>query len=190
VPRSLQSATARDLLDVLLMEATGRAWTVSRDPDGRPHVEGGGPDVSLSHSAAWVSAAVVTRGRIGIDIEAHRPDRRDRSAIARRWFSAEEQSLVESGGDPALLACWTLREAFGKATGGGVAAALTVDGRLLLTAIGGAATAVIDGHRWALAQGGTRDFQAALAWRDGDTLHLADAVQAMLQRTTETSPSG
>lgn len=172
--RPAQSAGGRLLLDGLLVEATGRTWTVGRDPDGRPRVEGG-PEVSLSHSAAWAAAAVAASGRVGIDIEVHRPGR-DGSAIAERWFSAEEQSLVDSGGEAALLACWTLREAFAKAAGGGVATALAVDGRLLLPAIGGTAVAVIDGGRWALAQVATADFQAALAWENGDETRLAAAL--------------
>ncbi len=174
VARSVQSDAAHRLLDDLLLTATGRSWTLGHDQDGRPRLEGAGPEVSLSHSGRWVAAAVAQE-RVGIDIEAHRPGR-DRSAIARRWFSAEEQALVARDGEPALLACWTLREAYSKAAGGGVATALAVDGRLLLPALGGAATVEIDGCRWAIAQAGSSEFQAALAWQDGDEAKIAAAM--------------
>ncbi|WP_303290033.1 4'-phosphopantetheinyl transferase superfamily protein [Marinobacter sp. SS5-14b] len=90
--------------------------------DGRP-VASRTPEgwhMSLSHSR--VLAAVATGRRpVGIDIE---PSQRkpDWIGVARRWFSPVEQEWLLRADDPFnFLKVWTLKEAWLKATGRGIA---------------------------------------------------------------------
>jgi len=130
--RRWQSVEARRLALGLL---PGESWQWGADAEGRPclHNAAGarGPDVSISHSGNWVAAGVAARGRVGIDLEIPRPGR-DPLRLARAYFSAAEIRWVAAEGEAAFLACWTMREAVAKLTGGGLAAALALDGAALL----------------------------------------------------------
>lgn len=85
--------------------------------------------VSVAHTAGLVVvAASRAAARIGVDVEWL--DRRSRpEAIARRHFTPEEgaalSALPESRRRAAFLRAWTLKEAWGKAAGVGVPAALS-----------------------------------------------------------------
>ena len=81
---------------------------------------------NLSHSGNYAALAVTTLGEIGIDIESIRA--RNLLAIAERYFHANElqQLLVtpEAEREPLFFKLWTLKEAFFKATGGGISSGL------------------------------------------------------------------
>jgi phosphopantetheinyl transferase len=162
--RRLRSRHARILAASLLPPGD---WDIVADPDGRPLVQGGdggrGPDLSISHSGEWVAAAVSEWGRVGIDIETNRPGR-DARAIADSYFSGPERQAVTQEGETALLAFWCMREAIAKVTGGGVAAALAIDGSDLV----GGRDAVCSGrfgpYPWMVAHRRRGRFQIALAW--------------------------
>jgi 4'-phosphopantetheinyl transferase len=90
--------------------------------DGRPKraVNPEGRYLSLSHSHGLCAVATDTRP-LGIDIE---PSQRrpDWVAVARRWFSPIEQEWLFRADDPfSFLKVWTLKEAWLKATGRGIA---------------------------------------------------------------------
>jgi 4'-phosphopantetheinyl transferase len=80
-------------------------------------------DFNVSHSGTTALLAF-TRGRaLGVDVEQLR-DNFDHQAIARRFFSAQEQSqlaeLAPSDRYAAFFRCWTRKEAYIKAQGTGL----------------------------------------------------------------------
>ncbi|MEC7815571.1 MAG: 4'-phosphopantetheinyl transferase superfamily protein [Pseudomonadota bacterium] len=79
-----------------------------------------GLHLSLSHSHGLTACAVAT-GPIGLDLEP--ADRRtDWARVAKRWFTPVEQAWLFQDNDPsAFLKVWTLKEAWLKATGRGIA---------------------------------------------------------------------
>ena len=88
----------------------------------------GSPQFSLSHCRRFVACVVSAQFEVGIDIE-------DTERPFAQWGNAEaflpdgEQKLLDSSPDPAtrkarFFLLWTLREAFAKATGHGLAATL------------------------------------------------------------------
>lgn len=87
---------------------------------GKPEVEG--LSFNVSH-AGDVALAAFGAGRVGVDVEAMRPDVEMR-ALARRFFTpAENEALEPLSGDDLLrgfYACWTSKEAFVKAVGEGL----------------------------------------------------------------------
>ena len=97
--------------------------TFSYGPRGKPHVaEPVG--FNLSHSEELAVIAVALERNVGVDIEAVRAIR-DMERIAGRFFSVRENaSLLSSPQNErteAFFRCWTLKEAYVKATGDGLA---------------------------------------------------------------------
>lgn len=85
------------------------------------------PAFNLSHTAHWVVVAVGGTGPVGVDIDQAQREL-DPLRIARRYFSAAEVRSLE-GFDPAergrqFMALWTLKEAYVKALGCGIAGGL------------------------------------------------------------------
>jgi len=84
-------------------------------------------DFNLSHSGEWVILAIAMDRAVGIDIEKIRPDLAV-DEIASQYFSVNERnSLQRLDGDKrvkAFFSCWTLKEAYLKARGGGLSIAL------------------------------------------------------------------
>jgi 4'-phosphopantetheinyl transferase len=82
-------------------------------------------NVSHSHDVAVV--AVSRRGEVGVDVERISPIP-DMMAVAARMFSAGELDAIRSLPAPerveAFFACWTRKEAYVKATGGGLSVPL------------------------------------------------------------------
>ncbi len=84
--------------------------------------------VSLTHTkGAVIAAASPDAARLGVDVE--RLDRRVRAeALARRYFAPDEAAsllaLPQASRSESFLRAWTLKEAWGKATGMGVSRAL------------------------------------------------------------------
>lgn len=144
------SGAVRALAETLLPPGV---WRWEAEAGGRPRVVSAagerGPDVSLSHCADLLAAAVVEGGRTGIDVEIAGRRRRNWPALAAVGFSLEERRLVERDGEDAFLAFWTLREATAKLGDGGLSAALALDGALILSARQGVAVAGarVVGHR-------------------------------------------
>lgn len=120
------SLTARALLRRVLADVWGAGdWEIETDRQGKPWLrspEGErGPSISLSHSGDWVAVATVASGRLGIDIETHKPRKFDK--LAAYAFGPEETAVVAAGGEAAFYRIWVLREARSKATGVGIAEA-------------------------------------------------------------------
>lgn len=87
-----------------------------------------GVTFNVSHSGGIALLAFARRREIGVDIEQVRRDS-DLEAIARRFFSAREQSqlaaLPREERFDAFFRCWTRKEAFIKATGDGLSLPLS-----------------------------------------------------------------
>lgn len=142
-------------------------WRIEADREGRPLVltpdGAAGPDLSVTHSGAWVAAAIAPWGRVGIDVETPRPGR-DVRAMAEAYFSPPERAAVAEGGQGVLLALWTMREALAKLSGGGVAAALAQDGAALISGRNATCRGHLGTVPWVLAHRDYGDIHMALAW--------------------------
>jgi 4'-phosphopantetheinyl transferase len=112
------------------LDAFGWATLPSGKPlltfrDGRPQPL----HVSVAHAGGLALAAVCEHGPIGVDVE-HVDTRRNLTAIARRFFAAEESAQLEAcaSDERSLLfhQWWTRKEAVLKATGHGLRGGLTV----------------------------------------------------------------
>ena len=103
------------------------AWRFTRNSLGKPVVaepaENLGLLFNLSHTAGMVACAVTRLGEVGVDVETVRP--REHLKLARRYFAPVEISLLESLSPEdqvqAFFRLWTLKEAYVKACGQGLA---------------------------------------------------------------------
>lgn len=114
--------TSRWLVRQSLAHTSGEPVEQCLPVDGRPVASAQPPglQLSLSHSQGLVACATHHQA-IGIDIE---PGGRQSewTRVARRWFSPVEQEWLFRADDPFLfLQVWTLKEAWLKATGRGIA---------------------------------------------------------------------
>lgn len=113
---------ARGLLRCVVTWVTGRSdWHICPDVRGKPFLfrddNHAGPQISLSHSGAWVAVAVSPILMLGIDVEIHRP--RDFRKLAAYAFGPREAGVAQNS--PAdFYRLWTLREAMGKWDGQGL----------------------------------------------------------------------
>lgn len=85
---------------------------------------GAGPiEFNLSHAGEWGVVAVSERAAVGIDVEQIR-DKRDLAALARRFFTPDEQRGIEALPAAefvdAFYRVWSRKEAYMKATGAGL----------------------------------------------------------------------
>lgn len=100
----------------------------ARREEGKPYLTNAPSPIyfNLSHSGNFAALAVSTAGEIGIDIETIRP--RNFLAIAERYYHAEELHQIltttEAEREQLFFKLWTLKEAFFKATGGGISSGL------------------------------------------------------------------
>jgi 4'-phosphopantetheinyl transferase len=101
---------------------------LTTEPHGKPQLEGSdglhGLVFNASHSGTLGALALAFDGHLGIDIERWRA-LRDPAALAARCLAPSEQThwltIDESGRESEFFRLWTLKEAFGKAVGRGLA---------------------------------------------------------------------
>lgn len=112
----------------LLRRALGTAeYRVERTPDGKPFLPDQ-PDFhfNLSHSGNWVVLACGASA-VGVDVECIRSGT-DLKAVARRFFSEEEQRYVfaaENLREQRFFEIWTGKESYLKYSGVGLKTDLT-----------------------------------------------------------------
>ena len=82
-----------------------------------------GPELSIAHTGDLLVCAVTQLGRIGIDIEIPR-GRQNVTAIAKRYFSADEAAWLATQAPDRFYMLWVLKEAWLKAKGSGIAGGL------------------------------------------------------------------
>ena len=122
-----QYVAAHALKRMMLSAMTGacpRSWSFELAPGGKPRVRPEpGPYFNLSHCDGLVACAVSRDLDIGVDVEPLSPDAP--LALVQSHFAAAERRWLD--GLPAtdrpegFFALWTLKEAFLKATGYGLA---------------------------------------------------------------------
>jgi 4'-phosphopantetheinyl transferase len=117
------------MLSEALPDVGIREWRFVRTPSGRPILSSPAPWVSfsLSHAKGLVACAVSREVEVGIDAEAG--DRGiDLELLARDVCSVQEQDQLRSAPpdmrNALFLDLWTLKEAYLKALGVGIASAL------------------------------------------------------------------
>lgn len=121
-----QKAALRRILSSYLAEAPHQI-KLSKTAEGKPYIEGEPLQFSVSHSQnLWVCAVGYTDS-LGVDIECIKRVR-DLSGIATRYFHPDEsaafQLLGEAKQPSYFYSRWTLKEAFLKALGCGIAGGL------------------------------------------------------------------
>ena len=121
---------SRGALRMILASALGDepdALRFDYGPHGKPTLatpwEGSGLCFNLSHSGDWTLIALSRGGLVGVDVEFHRPDL-EFEKLARRFFSDSDcRRLLALAPDetmPGFYRCWTRKEAYIKAVGGGL----------------------------------------------------------------------
>ena len=95
--------------------------TYERLPEGKPILPARYPSFNLSHSHEWI-AVMLAEFECGVDIEFHR-EIVDYRAIGKRYFTEPENAVIAESNDPLsdFLKIWTLKEAYLKALGVGMA---------------------------------------------------------------------
>jgi 4'-phosphopantetheinyl transferase len=162
--------------------------TFERGPHGKPYLARGAgdrpaPAFNLAHTRGLVAAVVAPNVEVGIDVESLHRDA-DTIALARRYFSVEELRELEGcrgvDRETRFTELWTLKEAYLKGTGAGIANELrsctfTLDGPTFLRfepADRGHA------HTWSFALFEVGDHRLAVALRDAaynrDVLSMCD----------------
>lgn len=124
--RRASFVSSRGLARTALMLTAGGAfseWALSAP--GVPRVKGSTDwQLSLSHSGERALVGLWNRGALGVDLEPLDPGRHWR-AVARRWFHDREidwlDTLDDGAGMRGFYLLWTLKEAWIKATGRGIA---------------------------------------------------------------------
>lgn len=161
----------RSLVRALVSDCTGvngARCHIHTDANGKPFLRlpsgGDGPAISVSHSGAFVAAAVTEMGELGIDIEHHRPNR-PLSSLAEFAFGRQEQAAAATS-PASFYRIWSLREAMSKASGQGLREAADGTDRILGGPEVGAWIAEMDSGAWLLAHTApTTDYSLAIAVR-------------------------
>ncbi|OWY37140.1 hypothetical protein CEK28_18420 [Xenophilus sp. AP218F] len=117
----------RQLAAWLRVDAAG--LRLARGPGGKPHLPDH-PDLqfNLSHSGGWAALAIGRGAPVGVDLETRLLPPERALALARRYFSAAEQAWLAAAPDSQrawrFRCLWSRREAWGKALGEGLSAAM------------------------------------------------------------------
>lgn len=90
---------------------------------GKPSLPGSGLSFNVSHSGSCAAFAFTAGREVGVDVECLR-EVSDREALARRFFAPDESralAAIDAARAPeAFFHCWTRKEAYIKAVGGGL----------------------------------------------------------------------
>ncbi|MFM7316384.1 MAG: 4'-phosphopantetheinyl transferase family protein [bacterium] len=119
----------RSLLSGLEPEIRPAAWIFDQDIYGKPYISGPANGINrfhfnVSHTDGLVVVAISTCGIVGVDVE--NPSRAtDYLGLAHRFFSAIESEQIRNGESARQVSeffrIWTLKEAYVKAIGKGLA---------------------------------------------------------------------
>jgi 4'-phosphopantetheinyl transferase len=90
---------------------------------GKPELAEGDLQFTLSHTEGAAVVAIARRRAVGVDVERVR-ENLEPLELADRFFSRQEAEWLRAQPDsqriPAFFACWTAKEAYIKACGGGL----------------------------------------------------------------------
>jgi 4'-phosphopantetheinyl transferase len=130
-PRERDERLAAHVALRLLVERVAgpavRGRPLVRGPAGKPHLAGGGAELSLSHTAGFALIGVSATQAVGVDLEGMRPlgfSPRRRDEIAAAGTGLGGRPLPAGSGDRAVLQAWVRIEAFSKARGTALAQTL------------------------------------------------------------------
>ncbi|WP_269584129.1 4'-phosphopantetheinyl transferase family protein [Roseibium sp. Sym1] len=129
---ALAHALLRRTLNLLEPATDAQSWQFDADGTGKPRISGRpNLDFSLTHARGLVACAVTNAGQVGIDAETEQRAV-DVDLLAGEVCSPSEQralaGMAARGRTARFLDFWTLKEAFLKATGIGVATDLAAVG--------------------------------------------------------------
>lgn len=123
-----------------------KAWEFERSARGKPRLADQSPmnelSFNLSHSGDWLAVGVTVDNEIGVDLQ-RRHHQHPLSDLAQRFFSADETEALatqpEARQSEYFFRLWTLKEAYLKARGLGIAKGLDkvrfhIDNNGLITA--------------------------------------------------------
>lgn len=113
----------RRLLLARLAGGTPADVTYAVGEHGKPELAAGGPRFSASRSGDIAVYATSWTSAVGVDVEQIDPEGQLPALVARVFSAAERQALerVPAAQRPAAAtACWTRKEAYGKALGTGM----------------------------------------------------------------------
>jgi 4'-phosphopantetheinyl transferase len=126
---ALTRVLQREVLSAYAPEIAPAQWKFDATEEGRPFLasafEHTGLNFNLSHTEGLVAMAVCRHARVGVDVE-----KRDRAPldVADRYFSAAEtaqlHALPAEEQSRRFVRLWTLKEAYLKAIGTGLAGGL------------------------------------------------------------------
>jgi 4'-phosphopantetheinyl transferase len=125
---------ARAALRLALADRVGgppSALRLARDPSGKPRLDRGGPEFSVSTSADWGLIAITSLGAVGVDIERIAAIPELERIAARRFDPAAAREVLCAHGEARLRAFyrhWTRLEAALKASGIGIGRAFDTPG--------------------------------------------------------------
>lgn len=113
------------------LDCEPRAITFGYGDRGKPFVHDCGVNFNVAHSRDLAIYVISDEFAVGIDLE-YVDHRRQVINIAKRYFSNAEQKLIMESGDryaqqKTFFKAWTLKEAYAKATGQGIANILNLD---------------------------------------------------------------
>lgn len=187
-PRRREYLGSRWLIRQALAGTSGTAWGECRPVDGRPVCSEHPPGwhLSLSHSHGLSACAVSATSGLGLDIE---PRNRHPhwQKVVRRWFTPREQAwLLDANLCENFLKVWTLKEAWLKATGRGIA------GNLQTLEV--SPDFRVSGDRsdegWMASLGQVDDFLVALVYRQsGQSLPSGSLLQPPGERFQDSQPA-
>jgi 4'-phosphopantetheinyl transferase len=120
--RSIVARAATRRLLGRYLDADPRELAIVEEEHGKPVLPNRQMEFNASHSGNLVALAFATETAVGIDVECRRR-LHDVVALAQRYFSEEELTIVRSSSDPAdaFFAIWTAKESIVKASGKGIA---------------------------------------------------------------------
>jgi 4'-phosphopantetheinyl transferase len=126
---ALTRALQRHTLSAYATEVAPAEWQFQSSPEGRPFLappfDRTGLHFNIAHTAGLAVMAVCRHARVGVDVEKLR---RAPLEVAERYFSAAEaahlRALPPEAQTRRFLQVWTLKEAYLKAVGVGLAGGL------------------------------------------------------------------
>lgn len=151
-------AVRRIVADHLGMSPAELTWRIGRH--GKPELPG--VQVNYSHSGGLCLVALSAARQVGADIQRLVPSL-DVTAMARRYFPADEARAVAEGGSDVFARLWTRKEAVCKALGGRLTQVLPLPVAADVVQVGSSAYRVVDlrvppGFRAAVALSGAEPF--------------------------------
>jgi 4'-phosphopantetheinyl transferase len=120
--RSIVARAATRRLLGRYLGADPLALAIVEEEHGKPVLTNREMQFNASHSGDLVALAFARDTAVGIDVECRRR-LHDVVALAQRYFSDDELTIVRSSSDPAdaFFAIWTAKESIVKASGKGIA---------------------------------------------------------------------